>query len=496
MAYRNCVVAYHSTVKEIGEDILENGGNAFDAFVASTVAECVMGEGITSLAGPLGALLYESDSGQCHFLDAGFNTPLENEGNDNTGARVPGTPAGLEEISRKFGKFSLSEVLRPAIKLAKNGFKLNSLYSKLISFNQDKLKRDNYAISKFFRDGDPLEEGEVLTFPEVAKLLEEISNKGSRYIYRGGWAKSAVNSIQKNRGVLTLKDFENYKAEWRNPLRVNFGNCKVFSCSGSFFGGLSSLLSLKSVKKTGILSLDNHYSKSSQEIESMIRINEESEKIVESVSPEYLEDSQYVNYLISEKPKEIIGNLSKNSSLKKDGFKGNHSYQISIMDNEGNAVTGTNSIQSEPFGEGIFVEGIPLSSSGKITPFSTKPGERELSSLSMHIGIHNNSVSFVSGAFSSSLIPAEFQFLTNVLCYGFSAKKSTSLPRFGTRSFNIKNKNEDRGIWLDKSISKEVVDELKNRGFSFDREGWVDTGLGSVITVDSEGNVEGSTAPI
>lgn len=150
-----------------------------------------------------------------------------------------------------------------------------------------------------------------------------------------------------------------------------------------------------------------------------------------------------------------------------------------------------------PFGEGIFVDGIPLSASGKITSFSTNPGERELSALSMHIGMKNTKLNFVSGAFGSSLIPAEFQFLINIINYKLPAKEVTTLPRFGMMSFDIENeKYQEQGIWLDKRIKKSIVNKLNKRGFQFNQKGWVDTGLGAVAIVKKNGEIEGSIAPV
>lgn len=86
--------------------------------------------------------------------------------------------------------------------------------------------------------------------------------------------------------------------------------------------------------------------------------------------------------------------------------------------------------------------------------------------------------------------------MVNIINYNLSVKKSTTLPRFGTYSVDFENQKQIEKIWLDKRISKGVIRTLNQRGFKFEQEGWVDTGLGSLIVVKSNKLVEGSIAPV
>lgn len=495
---KQVIAGYLPIANQIGEKILNLGGNAFDAFVATTAAEFVLGEGFTSLAGPLVALLYDSKFKKCYYLDAGFNTPIKSRKKDVTGARVPGAPAGLEAISKRFGKLPFNKVLEPAIHLARRGFRLNSLYADLILLNQEKLKKSQYGKKKFFHNNKPLAKGDILKLPEVADVLESLAKKGSKYIYGGEWATKAVKVVRDKGGLLTIKDFSEYKVIWQKPLSVNYHGYKIYLPSGRTFGGLASILALKSLENTDFSLLGDHYSNNANALELLIRINNEAEKIVGNFNLKDFDNLSFIQNSINKKSKEIWKKVQKEIKFDYKFSQGNHSYQISIIDKEGNAITGTNSIQSLPWGEGIFVEGIPLTASGKLSPFySTNSGERELSALSMHIGRKNSKISFVSGAFSSSLIPAEFQFLVNIIDYKLPIDKIVSMPRFGTTSFDIeKEKYTERGIWLDKRIKKDIISTLNKRGFKFDQEGYVDTGLGSVVIAKPNGLVEGSIAPV
>jgi gamma-glutamyltranspeptidase len=127
-----------------------------------------------------------------------------------------------------------------------------------------------------------------------------------------------------------------------------------------------------------------------------------------------------------------------------------------VIDKDGNAITGTNTIESFPWGNDIFVEGIPLTAAGDL-PFATKPGERRRSPLSMQIGIQNQKVRFAVGAFSASLQQAEFQFITNIVDYKLSAHDVVSFSRFGSRAWDMHTRKPTSGIWLDPRVDKSIV---------------------------------------
>lgn len=284
---KQIVVGYHPIANRIGEKILNSGGNAFDAFVATTFVEFVSGEGATSLAGPLGALLYNSKSKKVHYLDAGFNTPISHKKRkDKTGARVPGAPAGLEEISKKFGKLPFEAVIKPAIKLAHRGFKLNSLYADLISINKAKLKKTEYGRKNFFQNSKPLAKGDVLKVSEVAKVLESLAKEGSKYMYEGEWAKKMIKINNDNGGILTSKDFENYQVFWKKPMKVNYKGYDIYTNFGRTFGGISSIMALKTLENFDIKTFSRHYVENTDALELFLKISNEADRIIENYSLE------------------------------------------------------------------------------------------------------------------------------------------------------------------------------------------------------------------
>ncbi len=497
------VVTYHPIASKIGSDILHQGGNAFDAFVAATAAEYVLGEGVTSLGGPLGALLYDAKTKSAVFLDAGFNQPLNplqkwDPQSPQAGAAVlvPGAVAGLEAISMKYGRLPFKKVLEPAIKLAETGFPLNKLYAALIANAEygKVLKQSRYGSRTYFKNGKPLAEGDLLKLPEVAQFLKNISQHGSKYVYKGKWAKECLSAVNAQGGHLRQKDFLSYKANWQSPWKISYRNVDIYSPRTK--GGLNTLLSLKVLEHADLRKYQEHFSSSTDALEIMTRVQDEVSDVPELNEYAKLNDDKFLASVFSQSQLDgIWDKVQKKRLTPVSGGSGTHSYHIVVIDSEGNAVTGTNTIESFPWGKGIFVEGIPLTAAGTL-PFGTKPGMRIQNPLSMQVGIRNNSLLFASGAFSASLIPASFEFVVNIVDYGLSASEAVNRPRFGDQAWDIYTMKPLGGHWLDSRIDQNIVDALAKKGMKFIQKGYIDTGLGAVAIVNEDGKVDGAIAPL
>ena len=499
---RQVVVTYHPVATQIGYEILNRGGNAFDAFVAATAAEYVLGESVTSLAGPLGALLYDARVGKAEYLDAGFNTPLDpkqkwDSKNPQPGAAalVPGAVAGLEAISKKYGRLSLMDELEPAIKLAESGFVLNSLYSAIIASPEygGLLKQSAYGRKTFFRDAKPLVAGDLLTLPEVASFLRQVAKHGSRYVYQGGWTRKCIKAVRAQGGHLSSSDFSSYKIYWRAPWKISYRGYEIYS--PQTYGGLNTLLSLKVLEHTDITKYGPHFSQSADAVEIMDRVQEWVGAEPWLKDRAKTDDATFVAAQFSQAHlDDLWAKVEKRVQLPTAPNTGTHSFHIVVVDQDGNAVTGTNTIESLPWGKGIFVEGIPLTAAG-ILPFASRPGERRRSSLTMQLGVKEGRLRFASGAYSASLLAAAFEFIVNIVDYKLSSSDVVSLPRFGNRAWDLTwAQNSRGGIWLDPRIEKSIVSSLEARGLKTVQSGHVDTGMGAVAVVHDDQTVEGSIA--
>jgi len=278
---KEAVVTYHQTADQIGYEILNHGGNAFDAFVAATAAQYVPGEGVTSFGGPLGALLYDANSKTIFYLDATFNDPLNpkhkwDAENPKPGAAVlvPGAVSGLEAISKKYGKLSFAQVLQPSIRLAEEGFPLNAEYAGLLQSAYGKrLAAGSYAMATYFKNGEPLEKGQILKLPVVARFLKRLAKDGSCYVYNGKWAKEFLKEVNRQGGHLSMKDLNSYKAEWKTPAKISYRGYEIYSSPNN--GGINTLLSLKVLEQTDLTKFGQHYSSNAEGLATLALIQDE-----------------------------------------------------------------------------------------------------------------------------------------------------------------------------------------------------------------------------
>ncbi len=514
---RQAIVAtYHPLATEAGIQILNSGGNAFDAFVAATMAEYIVAEGGTSMAGPLGALVYHGGDKTVEYLDAEFNDVKAPNGRWTPGDQapgkmvlVPGAVAGLEALSKRYGRLTFAQALAPAIRLARDGFRIDSTYRASLIGSEDFLKADEYARRTFFPNGHVLKAGEVLKQPEVAAFLDKLSLHGADYMYKGDWARQCVRVVQAAGGLLTLEDLADYQPAWLSPWETTYRGYRIYSCSGRSFGGLWGLLALKTVEHTDLVRL-GHFSTSADALDVMVRSARELDTTKEPWLYDYrqLDNGSLIQSRLTGKyTDQIWSRVSAKPRPRRVGAQpGSHSYHIVVVDQEGNAVSGTNTHESVVWGNGVFVEGIPLTSAGRIYGWGTRPGERQLSPFSIHMAFKDGDLRIASGTFSSSILEASFQFLVNVIDYRLSARDAVSFPRFGTYLYDPfdvpPTKKLDTSVnWLDPRVSPDIVEALKSRGLKFQQQasaatgGWIDIGLGTIVVLHSDGTVEGATAP-
>jgi gamma-glutamyltranspeptidase/glutathione hydrolase len=507
VAQRQAIVAtYHPIATQVGVQILQSGGNAFDAFVGATLAEYVLAEGVTSLAGSLAVLVYDAKSGNTNYLDAHFNDVKDAKGRWTADAPqpgkavlVPGAVAGLEALSKRYGRLNFAEVLQPAIALARDGFKISDMYALLIAWRAEILKGSDYGRRTFFPDGQALQAGDVLRQPEVADFLTKVREQGSSYMYRGDWAMLCIEAVKAKGGLMTRDDLASYQPAWVEPWKTSYRGYEIYSSSGRAFGGLWALVALKTIEHTDITSL-GHFSTSADPLEIVVRTARAVWGEPWIFDYRQLDNRKVVqSRLASKYTANIWAKVGAQLPVRPRAKGGSHSYHIIVIDKDGNVASGTNTHESTPWADGIFVEGIPLANAGSI-PWSTRPGERRLAPFSIHLAFQDGRLRFTNGAFAPSIIEASFQFLLNLIDYKLSVNEAVSLPRFGTfphdsGATQVETTLDWSSNWLDPRISAETVDTLKARGLSFQQKGLVDTGLGTIVVAHPDGTMEGATAP-
>jgi gamma-glutamyltranspeptidase/glutathione hydrolase len=493
------VCSYNPEARTAALEILAAGGNAFDAFVAATFVEFVVAPGVTSVAGMLGALLYDAETGSSHHLDSEFDFVRDERGRwtgpesePGKSAVVPGAVAGLAAIHSRFGHLSFRDVLQPAIQFAREGFVMTESYRSVIELRREVLERSEYGRATFFRDGQPISAGELLRQPELARLLTGLAEQGPAYMYTGPWATECVQSVRAQGGFMSREDLTAFQPRWYEPRRISYRGFEVQAGAGRSYIGAWLLLTLLVLENADPVAL-GHPSESADALETVLRAAQAVYAEPWLLDPAKVEDDGFVAaQLCTENAKRIWDRVQVGQGpIEAVERQGTHSYHIVVVDAQGNAVTGVNSIGSLPWGEGIFVQGAALTGSEAAAPW-TGPGQRPLDPMSDRLVFRDGKLWIVGGTFAMSMAEASLQLTLNSIDYGASAEQSALLPRFGTYAVNQLDLSlpESAGLWLDQRFPEELVEAIQAHGFRFTRDGWIDTGLGSIVILRPDGTLD------
>lgn len=386
------VATAHPLATDIGEKILRNGGNAIDAAVAISAALAVVEPYGSGLGGGGFWLVHNAVDGSDMMIDGRERAPyaghrdmyLDKNGkvdhkksmNGAISAGIPGAPAALSYLAETYGLLDLSTSLEPAIHLARDGFKVNAHFSRLVEFRLDALRASKEASKIFLQNNDVPDIGYVIKQEDLANTLEQIANKGMDGFYRGEMASKLVNGVKAAGGVWSLEDLNEYQVVPRTPIVSHYKNMKITSASLPSSGG--------------IVMAEFFNMLSSQKLEGK-NTAEQIHLIVEAMRRAYhdrakfLGDSDYVKVpvkkLISQNyAKKLSATIdpkhaTQSSSLGSIAFEsgGNNTTHFSVIDQHGNRVAATLSV-NYPFGSGFVVPGTGVLLNDEMDDFSAKPG--------------------------------------------------------------------------------------------------------------------------
>jgi len=239
------VASEHELASAVGVEILQRGGNAVDAAVATALAVCVVNPSSCGIGGGGFMLIYRARQRQAHALDYRETAPaaatrdmfvrdgkavpeLSRRGGLAVG--VPGEVAGLAAALQRYGTMSLATVMDPAIRLARDGFPIGPHLAKEIASNHATIEATpELARVLLHADGSPLTVGDTLRRSELANTLQQIADHGPAVFYRGPLAAEIARSVRDAGGVLTEGDLADYQPVWRKPLAVDYREYRVFA---------------------------------------------------------------------------------------------------------------------------------------------------------------------------------------------------------------------------------------------------------------------------
>jgi gamma-glutamyltranspeptidase/glutathione hydrolase len=246
------VASGSAIASDVGRDILRAGGNAIDAAVAVGFALEVTHPEAGNIGGG-GFMMIRLRSGKVFALDYRETAPraashdmyLDAEGQPTDksvsgplASGIPGAVAGMLEAHRRFGKLPLARILDPAIRLARDGFVLDSFHARSLAGGDRRFARYSpAALAQYTIDGIAPAPGSTLKQADLARTLEAIRDHGRDGFYQGWVARAIADEMQRDGGIITEADLAGYRAKWRAPVRIRYRGHTVWSMPPSSSGG-------------------------------------------------------------------------------------------------------------------------------------------------------------------------------------------------------------------------------------------------------------------
>lgn len=475
------VVSVHELASHVGVEIMQSGGNAIDAAVATGFALAVVHPPAGNIGGG-GFMLIRMAGGKTHFLDYREKAPaaatrdmyLDPQGNVIEGASdigykaigVPGSVAGMVYAEQKFGKLTLKQVMAPAIKLAREGYALT--WEEAADMHDRHLAEFPESRRIFQRNGDYYKPGEIFRQPDLARTLERIAEKPDDF-YHGSLARELAAAMQKGGGLITADDLAHYEVKEREPVHGTYRGYEVLSAPPPSSGGtvlieLLNILEAYDLGKMGDRSANAiHYTTEAFRRAFFDRAEFMGDPDFAKIPVAQLIDKKYaaawaetINPAHATPSKDlkrpaVFTELEQYAAAHPPAMvphESNHTTHYSVMDPDGNAVAVTTTI-NDWFGSRVTADGLGFLLNDEMDDFSSKPGvpngdgllqgdvnaigpgKRPLSSMSPTIVVHDGKTVMVLGSpGSSKIITTVANVLMGVVDYGMNIQEAVNAPRF------------------------------------------------------------------
>ncbi len=515
------VVTAREEASKIGTEILKNGGNAFDAMVATEMALAVAYPFAGNLGGG-GFMVYRKNDGEVGALDYREKAPLSAHkdmyldslgnvipGKSTTGATavgVPGTVAGIFEVHKKFGSLPMKDILAPVIALAERGVIVTENQAKRTARQQEIILEVNGGASTF---PTSCVAGDTIKYPALAQTLKRISQNGRDEFYKGETAKILASFIQEKGGYVTEQDLAKYEAKWRQPVIFNYKDLKIISMSPPSSGGVTMNQIFKMLEPHDLAS----YGHNSPET---IQLFTEASRRAYADRNYYLGDPDFVEIpldllLSDEYLKERMSTFSfEKATLSSDIERGNvqivestETTHYSIVDADGNAVSVTTTLNGA-FGSKLYSDELGFFLNNEMDDFSSKPGvpnmfgligaeansiaaeKRMLSSMTPTIVEKDGTLWMVVGTpGGSTIITAVAQTILNSYEFDMSMQDAVNASRFHHQWL------PDMVIFEPDGFSETLKNDLKAKGYIINEERTPIIGKVDAIRVLPDGTLEG-----
>ncbi|MEN8666861.1 MAG: gamma-glutamyltransferase [Flavobacteriaceae bacterium] len=525
VAEKAMVVSARAEASAIGSEILKQGGNAFDAMVATELALAVSYPFAGNIGGG-GFMVYRKANGDVGSIDYREKAPAaahkdlyldENgeviPGKSTLGATavgVPGTIAGIVEVHDKMGSMDFKDILAPVIALAKKGVVVTEKQASSMARLREIIAKVSGPESLF---AQKYVAGDTIKYPALAQTLSEIAAHGRDAFYKGEMAHKIAQFIQERGGYITEEDLSNYEAVWRQPVIFKYKDLNIISMSPPSSGGVTMNQIFKMIEPYDLRSL-GHNSVAS------VQLFTEAARRAYADRNYFLGDPDYtpipLDVILSptylkERMKDFSFEEATLSSEVSHGevqvIESDQTTHYSIVDPFGNAVSVTTTLNGA-FGSKLYNDELGFFFNNEMDDFSAKagvpnmfgligaeansiaPGKRMLSSMTPTIVEKEGQLWLVVGTpGGSTIITAVAQTILNTYEFELSMQEAVNAPRFHHQWL------PDVLVFEPEGFSKQTIDSLKEKGYLINEERTRIIGKVDAIRVLADGRLEGAADP-
>ncbi|MDE5070250.1 MAG: gamma-glutamyltransferase [Trichodesmium sp. St4_bin8_1] len=531
------VVSAHPLASEAGKLMLEKGGNAVDAAVATAFAISVV-EPFSAGIGGGGFLLLgtppensETQQYKIRALDfrerapkaATRNMYLNEKGevekraslDGHLAVGVPGTVAGLYNIHKSLGKLPWKELLKPAIRYARDGFELRDDFVSKLEKRLEVINKNPAARDIFTKNGQAYEPGDLLIQTDQAQTLETIAENPQSF-YTGKIAQAIATDMAKAGGLITLEDLQNYTPIWREPICGKFRQAKVCAMPPPSSGGVHLLQILNIVGETNLQQWGRENADTIHLLTEAMRVAY-ADRSLHLGDPDFLEvpvkELTSLSYAQQRRQEISLTKVRRSTEvqpvspevLRSNILESPDTTHLTVVDQERNVISMTYTINGS-FGAGVVAAGTGILLNNEMDDFAAAPEapnlyglvgdeanaiaprKTPLSSMTPTIVTDNGRLIMATGSpGGSTIITTVLQVILNVLEYKMNVAEAVSAPRFHHQWL------PDKLILETGGFGEATVNELKQRGHNVVMQrGW---GNANVVFQDESGMLEAAADP-
>ena len=496
----------HPLATEAGLQVLESGGNAFDAAVAIAAALNVVEPMMSGMGGYGTILIYDAGKKEVRFLDSSGKIPLamnsdlmrpptENWEENRRGAKSISTPGNVNAwgaLSRIYGQKEWSTLFAPAIALAEEGFPVSARLEEMLSFSYDAFP--DHAKAFYGRRGRPLQKGDTLVQKDLARSLRLLAQEGRSVFYEGALARKIDSTMRKTGSFLSIEDLRQDQAEWWEPIHVDYHGYRVYTASppANAFPALLRLGLMRTVSDTLLPHNSVDYLHAYAEVTKhafWARLRYAGDPEINPPPLDKLLSEAYWEEVIATLPMDSASTFQPPNYVATEGRNTTH---FVVADQDGNIVSATQTL-GNLFGSKVMPQGtgIWLNNSlayctyvPKGNPMDAIPGQRKLSGDCPTIIFQNDrpvaALGTPGGHTIAQTVP---QMVMNLLDYEMDISSAIAAPRVSFVEPNF--------LAVEEELPPEVINTLEERGHMLRRNAKLGNAHGLTLHYAADGTFKG-----